>query len=165
MIFGHGSDPQLEENIRVTVIATGFEEKSTATIFQAPSELPLEQQTYLFEKRDQQRTGRHFFMPSPSTVAARTDMHRRSVSVDTAQPLDALARKKLHLHQKAQARIDALEMKQERTLSEEKVKEWLEIPAYLRKDIYLQPIAPLPEKELVRHQLDDGEENTTQEDT
>jgi cell division protein FtsZ len=164
MIFGHGSDPQLEENIRVTVIATGFEEKSKATTLQAPSELPLEQQTYLFEKKEQHAASKHFFMPAPNTVAARTNMHEGSVSEDTSQPLDALARKKQHLHQKAQIRIDALEMKQERTLSEEKMKEWLEIPAYLRRDTYLQPIAPLPEQELVRHQLDDGEKDVTKED-
>jgi cell division protein FtsZ len=167
MIFGHGSDPQLEEKVRVTVIATGFEEKSKATILpaEAPSTaLPLDQQTYLFEKIGRQRTGGKFSMPSPNTVATRAKMYRKSASADTSQPLDALALKKQHLHQKAQARMDELEMKQERTLSEEKMKEWLEVPAYLRKDIQFQPIAPLPEQEIVRYQLDDGEDIATKKD-
>ena len=167
MIFGHGSDPQLEENVRVTVIATGFEEKRKATILpaQTPSTtLPLDQQTYLFEKRSQQRMGGQFFMPSPNAASTRENMHRKSASVDTSQPLDALALKKQHLHQKAQARIDELEMKQARTLSEEKMKEWLEIPAYLRKEIHLQPTAPLSEQAIVRHQLDNGENTPIKKD-
>lgn len=167
MIFGHGSDSQLEESIRVTVIATGFEEESKATIRQAQASsttLPLDQQTYLFEKRGQQTTGGQFLMPSPSTVATRTKRHRQHASVDTSQPLNALERKKQHLYPKAQTRIDELEIKQELTLSEEKIKEWLEVPAYLRKDIYLQPITPSPEQEIVRYQLDDGEETATKKD-
>ncbi len=167
MIFGHGSDSQLEESIRVTVIATGFEEESKATISQAQASsttLPRDQQTYLFEKRGQQTTDGQFLMPSPSTMATRAKMHRQHASEDASQPLDALERKKQHLYQKAQARIDELEIKQELTLSEEKIKEWLEVPAYLRKDIYLQSIAPSPEQEVVRYQLDDGEEIATKKD-
>ena len=47
MIFGHGSDPQLQEGIRVTVIATGFEDERTTP--SAPPPPPSKsQQGYLF---------------------------------------------------------------------------------------------------------------------
>ncbi len=48
MIFGHGSDQQLQEDIRVTVIATGFEDERTTTA--PPSPRPKKnQQGHLFE--------------------------------------------------------------------------------------------------------------------
>jgi cell division protein FtsZ len=160
MIFGHGSDSQLEEYIRVTVIATGFEEKSQITIHQAQATsttLPLDQQTYLFGRSGQQPTDGQHFMSSKSTVAARAKMRRKRAlgPADASQSLDALERKKQHLYPKKQARIDELETKQEKTWSEENFKEWLEVPAYIRKDIQLQPIASLPEQEIIRHKLDD----------
>ena len=164
MIFGHGSDPQLEENIRVTVIATGFEEESQATIHPtsvSSTTLPTDQQTYLFGRSARPST----LMPSSSNLATRVKMRRKRTSSDISQPIDALEQKKQPLQPKAQARIDELEMRQARPLSEEKIKEWLEVPAYLRKDIHLQSIASLPEQEIIRHQLDDDKETDSQEET
>ncbi len=166
MIFGHGSDPQLEEYIRVTVIATGFEEESETVIHQAPSTtLPLDQQTHLFGRSGQQPTDRQFLRTSRGTVATRTKMRINGVGDpgDASQAFDTLEQKRQHLQQKVQARIDALEMKKEKTMSEEQFKEWLEVPAYLRKDIQLQPITSLPEQGIARYQLDDNKDTETKE--
>ena len=158
MIFGHGSDAQLKENIRVTVIATGFEEESTTEEYQASTvELAPDRQTYLFGSASQQPIGGQAFPPSLSTMATRAKRGRKSKEERTAalQPLDALAQKRQHLRQKAQARMEKLGTNKEQDLSEEKIKEWLEVPAYLRRDIRLQPTASLPEQDIVRYQLDD----------
>ncbi len=167
MIFGHGSDPQLEEYVRVTVIATGFEEESETVFHQAqkPSTtLPLDQQTHLFGRSGQQPADRQFLRPSRVTVATRTKMRSKSPEDpgNTTQVCDALERKKQYLQQKAQARIDTLETKQENMMSEEQFKEWLEVPAYLRRDIQLQPITSLPEQGIARYQLDDNKDQHTE---
>ena len=81
---------------------------------------------------------------------------------DTTQVCDALEQKKQYLQQKAQARIDTLETKREKIMSEEQFKEWLEVPAYLRRDIQLQPITSLPEQGIARYQLDDNKEKDTE---
>jgi cell division protein FtsZ len=167
MIFGHGSDTQLEEHIRVTVIATGFEEESTTAIHQASSTtLPLDQQTYLFGRLGQQPTDAQHSMSSKGTVAARARMRRKRApeSADTSRSLDALERKEQHLYPKTQARIGDLETKSERVSSEENFKEWLEVPAYIRKDIQLQPIVPLPDQEIIRHELDDAKDTDAKEE-
>lgn len=166
MIFGHGSDAQLKENIRVTVIATGFEEESTTEGYQASAvELAPDRQTYLFGSASQQPIGGQAFPPSLSTMATRAKRGRKSKEERTAalQPLDALERKRQHLRQKAQARMEELGTNKEQDLSEEKIKEWLEVPAYLRRDIRLQPTASLPEQAIVRYQLDDDEGAAVQE--
>jgi cell division protein FtsZ len=160
MIFGHGSDAQLEEHMRVTVIATGFEEESEASIhpIQASSKvLPPDSQTHLFGIPSRQAVGEKLRMSSPIPVAtrSRTRRHRTTGPLDALQPLDTLEWKKQYLYQKAQARVDELAMRQGATLSEEKLKEWLEVPAYLRKEIQFQPIGNPSEREIVRYQLDD----------
>ena len=166
MIFGHGSDSQLQEHIRVTVIATGFEEKSKPTTRQVrrlSTMLPLNQQTYLFEKQSQHSVNGLFFMPTPSTSAARARMRRKENSSDTLHLHDALESPKQQLYEQNQARIDKIKMKQEHNLSEEKIQEWLAVPAYLRKDVQVQTIPPLPEQEIVRYQLNDDKAPGTKE--
>ena len=59
--------------------------------------------------------------------------------------------------------MEELGTNKEQDLSEEKIKEWLEVPAYLRRDIRLQPTASLPEQAIVRYQLDDDEGAAVQE--
>ena len=164
MIFGHGSDAQLKENIRVTVIATGFEEESSAA--EAPqvttTALSPEQQTSLFGS-PLSTSRQAFTTPSRTTAArARRTKKRPEETEVNALPLDTLEGKRQHLHQKAQERADMLEKEQEAPLSEEKIKEWLEVPAYLRRDTQLQPQTSLPEQEIVRHQLDEEEDAATQ---
>lgn len=169
MIFGHGYDPHVAENIRVTVIATGFQEESASGGYHAPAAaLSLEKQTDLFQRSDRSLTdGQHLTSSSGAVTAARTNMSKKSLvgSAEAAPPLGALDQKKQHLHQKAQARIDELEMQKERNLSDDKVKEWLEVPAYLRREIQLQPIIPSPGKEIARYQLDDDPDIATKKGT
>ena len=160
MIFGHGSDAQLKENIRVTVIATGFEDESTTEGDQAATvEFAPDQQTYLFGSASQQPRGGQASSNSLNTMPTRAKRGRKSKEERTAasQPLDALAQKRQHLRQKAQARMKELDKNKEQDLSEEKIKEWLEVPAYLRREIQLQPTASLPEQAIVRYQLEEDE--------
>jgi hypothetical protein len=49
-------------------------------------------------------------------------------------------------------------------LSEENFKAWLEVPAYIRKDIQLQPIAPSPSQEIIRYKLDDAKDTDAKEE-
>ena len=169
IIFGHGSDPQLEENIRVTVIATGFEEEHGDTAsHQAPAKtLSSEQQTYLFDSTSQQYMGEGTADATySSTIAMRAKRARKSTEArneGASLSVDTLEQKRQRLRQKAQERIKALGANKEPAeLSEEKVKEWLAIPAYLRRDIRLQSNAFLPTKDVIRHEFDKGKD-TTQE--
>jgi len=161
MIFGHGADPQLEDHIRVTVIATGFEERSESIMpaAQMPyATLPLDQQTHLFDRPSQQRTDdRPPALPRPDTMAARTALHGQQTAetLDAAPSSNSLEQKKRYLYQKSQARIHAMSSTQSRTLSEEQFKEWLRVPAYLRKDVRLAPIASMPAHDITRYKLYD----------
>ncbi|MHA7877507.1 MAG: cell division protein FtsZ [Bacteroidota bacterium] len=154
MIFGHGADPQLEEHIRVTVIATGFEKEHETVAHSVQSS--SDQQTYLFSGSDRQLTDRPYFASPPNAASAHTKTHQPSTSAqaNASQVLDALAQKKTHLHQKSQARIHAMGNKPEGTLSEEQIKEWLKVPAFLRKNIQLQPPATAPEQEIIRYPIE-----------
>ncbi len=164
MIFGHGSDAQLKENIRVTVIATGFEEDIIEEKQSAPATaLSPGQQTHLFVKKSQRPTGEKVFSSSLNATAMRAKDVTKDVADDNSS-LSVLERKREHLRQKAQARIEELRAKTTQDLSEEKIKEWLEVPAYLRKDIHLQPKTSFFEENMIRHQLEEEDEESKVED-
>lgn len=153
MIFGHGADPQLEEHIRVTVIATGFEEEgNTAHSAQASSY----RQAYLFGSADQQRVDQQYSAMPLDTVNTRTQMHKRSIiaSAHTLQPLDDFAYRKRPLYSKSQVKGNTMAGKPGEPLSEEQLKEWLKVPAYLRKNVELQPVVRVPEQEIIRYPME-----------
>lgn len=152
MIFGHGSDAQLKDSIRVTIIATGFEEEKTTETSPASHVSSQDPQTSLFGSADTQAT------------ATKTSTRSRRVGRRTAVPatheasLDTTKR-----YQKAQAGIEDTGDKKE-PLSEEKIKEWLEVPAYLRRDVQLPTNVPLPEQDIVHYQLEEEETADNKED-
>ena len=158
MIFGHGSEEQLKDSIRVTVIATGFEKESTTTVSQPAAEgASADPQTSLFG---------HLAERPSSTYASRSAKRASKPTeapLDPGQVLDTTGQKKQQLRQKAQARVDEAGTNQREPLSEEKIKEWLEVPAFLRREVQLQ--APTSSaKDTVRHQLEDEEKITPSEE-
>jgi len=173
MIFGHGSDAQLKESIRVTVIATGFakEEGAATTAHAAHTVSVSEQQADLFDTMAEPPTSYGRAMPYGSSVGSKNmgtaqlrRTRKKATEVGTLPlPFEPLERKKQHLYQKAQERVEASVMRQQSALSEAQIKEWLEVPAYLRKNVVLEPIAVSPEQEVVRYHLHDEEEAAPRE--
>ena len=158
IIFGHSSDTQLKEHIRVTVIATGFQGKNQITMHRARAQslstmLPRNQQTYLFEKQSRRSVNDPYLIPTSGVPVVRAKMREQEASTAFVHTLDSLERRK-HYPRRNHARIDETLMKQEGTLSEEKIKEWLAIPAYLRKDVRLSTVAPSLDQEIIRYRLD-----------
>ena len=149
MIFGHGSDAQLKDSIRVTIIATGFEEEKAAGP-SAPRLATQGPQTSLFGSADPQTTA------TKAASAPSKRVNRRTVAATAYEtPSDAIASPS---YQKVQASTDEVGGKSA-PLSEEKIKEWLEVPAYLRRDISLAPSIASSEQDIVRHQLEEDEES------
>lgn len=156
MIFGHSSDTQLQEHIRVTVIATGFEEKShmiTRRAHNLSTSLPHSQQTVLFEKQSRDSP---YFVPTTSTSVARTKMRNKEALAEVVHAFDSPIQKQRNAYQKSRLGGDEMSpMKQKRVFGEEKLKEWLTVPAYLRKKIRLPEAVASPDGEIVRYRLDD----------
>ncbi|MEL6358809.1 MAG: cell division protein FtsZ [Bacteroidota bacterium] len=149
MIFGHGSDAQLKESVRVTVIATGFEKEETTTTSEVSS--TLLHRTLPHDTHD----------PLEGRLAARDSAARRvrktrKKSAETATlplPFEPLERKRQHLYQKAQERIGTSTAQSVESLSEAQIKEWIEVPAYLRRNVPLESMDAWPEHEVVRYHL------------
>jgi cell division protein FtsZ len=183
MIFGHGSDKQLKEGIRVTVIATGFEDsqisqamaqKEPATSYEAPQQknTPTTHQAaqgYLFNtfattqeastphesvykyqelKRQTPPTNKNIRKPLQNT---------RQMTGALPLPFDLLESKRQLLREKAQHRIQELTHQQANGLSEDILKEYIEVPAYLRRGIQLEEIM-IPEKDTIRYYLTEQSE-------
>jgi cell division protein FtsZ len=70
-------------------------------------------------------------------------------------PFDSLEEKKQVLHEKAQNRIKELAKQQATELSEEALRDYLDIPAYLRKDIQLEERPSIDDKNIIRHYLNE----------
>lgn len=174
MIFGHGADAQLKEGMRVTVIATGFEKEEYPSAPKAQKQAPesaTDQQGYLFEEEDNDelpagrqatQTTRRYGTKGSGRGAPRYTRKQATTSKQGQEelglPFSALERKRQHLYKKSQDRIAQLASQKETTLSEEALREYLEIPAYLRKDIQLEPTMPqLPDKDIIRYQLNEEE--------
>jgi cell division protein FtsZ len=177
MIFGHGSDKQLKESIRVTVIATGFEDKEEQG--DNPSNPPINtkiedrsttakaSQGYLFtgfsttEEASQLNESKYKYEPSKKHIHqqiknTRRPLHTTKQGGETLPlPFDTLEEKKQILREKAQSRIKELTKQQASGLTEEALKEYMEVPAYLRKEIQLQPLSSIDEKNIVRHYLNE----------
>jgi hypothetical protein len=68
-------------------------------------------------------------------------------------PFDVLEAKRQLLREKAQHRIQELTHRQTNGLSEDILKEYTEVPAYLRKGIQLEELNMIPEKDIIRYYL------------
>ena len=151
MIFGHGSDAQLKDSIRVTIIATGFEEEKAAEAPPASRLSSQGPQTSLFGSEASTQTA----STRPKHVSRRT----ATPMGDRRTSLEATTSKR---YRQSQAGLSEVEGKNA-PLSEEKIKEWLEVPAYLRRDVSLAPPTSSSEQDIVRHQLDDEDEIASSE--
>lgn len=149
MIFGHGSDAQLKEHIRVTVIATGFEKeahqdspsKRSKALSSSPS---ANQQAYLFAPEVQH----------PTTTRRSTPQSRRRHTSLAAWPPNDPEGKKQHPQQLSHERLAATQTYSSAALDEATIKEWSDIPAYLRKNIPLQPHPTATDPGAIRHALE-----------
>lgn len=178
MIFGHGSDKQLKEGIRVTVIATGFEDNKA---FQSKEEEEFGKsydshqvkntpnsyealQGHLFtslstEKANTFNEARYKYQELKKHSQATTKNSRkplqatRQVSGSLPLPFDILEEKRQLLREKAQSRIRELTHQQTSGLSEEILKKYIEVPAYLRKDIQLEELGTILDKDIIRYYL------------
>ena len=175
MIFGHGSEVQLKEAIRVTVIATGFEKVAYDSATQTEGhtiEESIELQGHLFEKTKQDELPYHKqFGPTTKSHTAQGD-RRGTVKYASKQPAtDKSTQHELRLpfsnreykqqyaYQEPQEDIRSkFTSQQETSPTKENLREYLEVPAYLRKNIQLQAIPKLPEQEIVRYQLPEKED-------
>ena len=132
LIFGHGAEAQLGEQVRVTVIATGFQEESDKP--EVPVAVPMNlapgEQIRLFDT-SAEGPQRRPAAPSPA-VAARM---RKGGGAYASPPPVAPA-----MHAAHEAPQQHLE----------------EQPAYLRKNIVIAP--PPPDHPLARHELYEGED-------
>lgn len=171
MIFGHGSEAQLKEAIRVTVIATGFEKEGYASVpqiqEQTATQVAENQQGYLFEEenkdellagRQAAHTTRRYAPKGNGRGAAKYGRKYKPGQEELSLPFSDLERKRQFFYQKSQDRIAALASQQETTLSEEMLREYLAVPAYIRKNISLASVPELAEQEVVRYQLNEKEE-------
>jgi len=177
MIFGHGSDKQLKESIRVTVIATGFEDKENQEVHTSNNITKVEQksntgkikQGHLFPgfsiteeeenklgeskyKYDVTKRHAHPNVKNSSRKPSQTD--RQTTNIPSL-PFGMLEEKKQLLREKAQDRIRKLAQQQANNLSEETLKEYLDVPAYLRRDIQLEDMPDIAETHIIRHYLND----------
>jgi cell division protein FtsZ len=186
MIFGHGSDEQLKEGIRVTVIATGFnkEEKSTAPtekstasakIVKPNNELKKEQQGQLFQDLKQeesainnpQNEGKSPYYSNKNAHSndqkPLTNPYKPESTLSPSSSDSSLEQRKEHFYRRYQERMTERSSQQGSKMSEDLFKQYSEVPAYLRKGIVLEPITPNLAKEIVHHQLQLQEENKPQE--
>lgn len=183
MIFGHGSDKQLKEGIRVTVIATGFEDRQispfVAQAQQVEAAIPDQNPTtkekpmapaaqgYLFKnfaKAEATNTPHetdHKYQEIKRQVQTANKNTRKSMPVPRQMtgalplPFDILETKRQLLREKAQHRIQELTHQQANGLSEDILKEFIEVPAYLRKGVELKEASMIPEKDIIRYHLNE----------
>jgi cell division protein FtsZ len=178
MIFGHGSDKQLKESIRVTVIATGFEDKGDEEVqnFNTPTKTGHKPNTgkvsqgHLFSgfspiEEEENRPGeskyKYDITKRPTTHSTvkntprKTAATTRPTSNIPSLPFDMLEEKKQLLRERAQDRVRKLAQQQANNLSEESLKEYLDVPAYLRRDVQLEDMPNIAETHIIRHYLND----------
>jgi cell division protein FtsZ len=187
MIFGHGSDKQLKESIRVTVIATGFEDKENAEInipnnasskLEQKSNAGKAAQGHLFsdfssaeEEENKLEESRYKYdvtkRPAVHASIKNTSRKPSSTTRQTANtptlPFGILEEKKQLLREKAQDRVRKLAQQQANNLSEETLKEYLDVPAYLRRDVQLENMPDIAEKDIIRYYLSDQADKDTEE--
>ncbi len=174
MIFGHSVDKALKESIRVTVIATGFEEVQPASsldpqhvemtasaLEEKPASMPSA--THPHDSVDNSSNYPAFShkakKQSPGTHknANKAVAHAHKPAADALSlPFDLLEDKKRLLAEQAHERIQEFEHKKEQPLSAELLKAYLEVPAYVRKSIQLTQCDDIPEKNIILYQLHDA---------
>ena len=178
MIFGHGSDKQLKESIRVTVIATGFEDKedfflednSTKKV-ENKSQANQTSQGHLFEdysadNKTNESTYKNDYPKkhSISNKNTRSSLRPSKQVTNTNHhlPSEIMEEKAIHNKEYNQDRIREAIYHPLNGLNEESIKKYLDVPAYLRKEIQLEERNSISEKNIVRHYLNEDIEKRTE---
>lgn len=179
VIFGHGIDPDLMENIRVTIIATGFDNDDFKTIRTEKKkviDLESNRQISLFgenenhkekaKSRDSGENRRSYSFQPPSSVdntdernifSNTEDDFEVGEHKDEPQPLppNEITLKKEALQKQADERKIKLQGLRQPSMDSDEFKEKLEVPAYIRKKYKLQDVIHSSEKNVSRYNLTD----------
>jgi cell division protein FtsZ len=205
VIFGHGIDPDLNDSIRVTVIATGFEldEEEDAMRVERKRIIDLESNRTINTpapqpaKKEEEPKGYIFEMPSPAKPeSAQPESRKPQPRIDTEEKqtqdenlwdseefeiVDApangnvfgtspdsideeellqeeLIQKRKMLAAKAQERVKRLRgmrHQQPPVQDSEDLKDMLDVPAYLRKNIRLKDVPHSSQKNISKFNLND----------
>lgn len=181
VIFGHGIDSSLGQSIRVTVIATGFAKDGTSILApQGRRVVSLEEdpQKLAFtpapapqpEARPVYQNGQTAERSSYQAEALRQPAEPAKVIFDlesqhevfTPEPVEAPAAdntfeiERANLESKAQDRRERLRRLSAGTeISTDAIKEKLEVPAYLRRNVALENVAPSSARNISRFNLSD----------
>ena len=164
MIFGHGSDKQLKEAIRVTVIATGFDEQempedklvAQASLPKQDSKNPVETaesaQNNLFNKFSQAK--HPVSKPIKRSSQSKTMMAMPSLPFDFKESPFGYGRSSMRPHPSHRQVME---------FTEEQLKEYIEIPAYLRREVTLEPLPSLSDKKVTHYRLQEHNNKETQD--
>lgn len=175
MIFGHGSDKQLKEGIRVTVIATGFEDPQISHAMTPRADTMSSKIAHQKNTPHLQQAGQGYLFntyanseessPTHESVSKYQELKRQTQPVTkntrkTSQltgslplPFDVLEAKRQLLREKAQHRIQEFIHQQANRINDDRLKEYVEIPAYLRKGVQLEALNRISEKDIIRYYL------------
>ena len=184
VIFGHGVDPDLGENIRVTVIATGFDghedqiqaETNTRKVF----DLESTRQIKLFHEQPEEKSepeapeveeqSYSFERPIVSSSTIDIEEEEDEELVDEAKeilanstfqvediPDSEMNQKKKLLQEKAKERLEKLKGISRKSLESDDLK-ILEVPAYQRKKVNLQNVPHSSERNISRYNLNDDDQ-------
>jgi cell division protein FtsZ len=178
VIFGHGVDPALGGSIRVTVIATGFDEnflgeagmtgvtteKKRITDLDSGREIsPLNVNKPSFEKKPLEVPA-SFQMNTPKPEHKVTfDLENEFKVVDLPTEREKLPVEDEYAHEmdNQQRRLTDRKERLRRIstdLSQEDFKEKFEVPAYKRKNVRLQDVPHSSEKNISRFNLSDDDQ-------
>ncbi|MEO1301383.1 MAG: hypothetical protein AAFU83_04060, partial [Bacteroidota bacterium] len=153
--------------IRVTVIATGFEKEvnPAATVYPPGSVRPMassNQQAHLFSGSASAKS-----LSSPCTAEATAKPYLGSTEKlhvsdavrpeELSFPFSEFDQKRQYFQQRAEERVAQLATQKGPVLSEEMLREYLAVPAYVRRGVQLVPLAAFEEKKIVRYQVHEEE--------
>jgi cell division protein FtsZ len=180
VIFGHGIDPDLKECIRVTIIATGFDNDDFKTIKSEKKkviDLESNRQISLFNEdeynqnkaqtRDIEEKKRNYSFQRPteeeneekdifSGLGNEYEIVEREAPVPEAEkPVNEVSMKKESLQKQADERKHKLQGLKNPAMDSDEFKERLEVPAYVRKQYKLQDVVHSSEKNISRYNLTD----------
>ncbi|WP_342265549.1 cell division protein FtsZ [Cardinium endosymbiont of Philonthus spinipes] len=169
VIFGHGSDPEMSERIRVTVIATGFnreEEADNHGIFDYSKQHVMHLGTQIPYHPEVNQQLSQASTEKPVMEVALQSPKKRAKEVSEAEeapvqlPLPFGASQEIALEKSYPyghaATIHSKQGSPSRSWDDRYVKEQLEIPAYLRKKVSLDAVDTETQKKWVRYRLDDA---------
>jgi cell division protein FtsZ len=173
VIFGHGVDPSLGASIRVTVIATGFDESdimghssSSSNDKKKITDLDSGRELYPKNKpvadRRQESAPVNFQATPPKQDKVTYDLDNDFKVVDVPSDRDQYTQdEEYNAEQDAYRRL--LERKERlkrisSDMSQEDYREKMEVPAYKRRNIRLQDVPHSSEKNISRFNLSDDDQ-------